>query len=120
MCKTPDELHGHPMIGNSWEGFTIEQIIGILPQDWQPFFYRTGAGAEIDLIIAASGKTPIAFEIKYSSRPKPGRGFWIALEDLKCRKGYVVYPGTESYPLAKNVFTLPTADIEKIVSDLKT
>jgi predicted AAA+ superfamily ATPase len=112
--KTIEDLHGHPSLGSSWEGFVVEQILGILPEGWQAYFYRTGAGAEIDLILFDSKHKPIAIEIKYSMSPKVDRGFWNAFEDLSCKKGYVLYPGTESYPLGKTVFTWPVKELAKI------
>lgn len=114
MIGTLDDLQGHPLLGHSWEGFVIEQITGLLPENWEYYFYRTSAGAEIDLVLLPAGRNPIAVEIKYSSSPKVERGFWNAFEDLKCRRGYVVYPGKESYPIGKNVYTLPLEEVEKI------
>jgi predicted AAA+ superfamily ATPase len=111
--RTTEDLHGHPSLGSSWEGFIVEQILGILPERWQAYFYRTGAGAEIDLVLFDSKHKPVAIEIKYSVSPKVDRGFWNAYEDLSCKKGYVVYPGIESYPLGKNVVTLPVKDLAK-------
>jgi predicted AAA+ superfamily ATPase len=113
--KTLDDLQGHPMMGNSWEGFVVEQIIGILPENWDFYFYRSNAGAEIDLILIESHENPIAVEIKYSSAPKVSRGFWNAYEDTNCKKGYVVYPGKDSYPLGQDVVTLPITNIEEII-----
>jgi hypothetical protein len=112
--RTYEDLHSHPSLGSSWEGFIVEQVIGILPERWQAYFYRTGAGAEIDLVLFDSKHKPIAIEIKYSMSPKIERGFWNAYEDLSCKKGYIVYPGAESYPLSKNVFTLPVKDLSKL------
>ena len=112
--RTIEDLHSHPSLGSSWEGFIVEQILGILPERWQAYFYRTGAGAEIDLVLFDSKHKPIAIEIKYSLSPKLERGFWNAYEDLYCQKGYVVYPGAESYPLSKNVVTLPVKDMAEI------
>lgn len=112
--KTIEDLHGHPSLGSSWEGFIVEQVMGILPERWQAYFYRTGAGAEIDLVLFDSKHKPTAIEIKYSMSPKLERGFWNAYEDLSCKKGYVVYPGAESYPLGKNVVTLSLKDLANI------
>ena len=112
--RTINDLQSHPSLGSSWEGFIVEQIMGILPERWQAFFYRTGAGAEIDLALFDNKYKPIAIEIKYSMSPKLERGFWNAYEDLSCRKGYVIYPGTESYPIGKNVFTLPAKELAKV------
>jgi predicted AAA+ superfamily ATPase len=86
----------------------------VLPERWQIYFYRTGEGAEIDLVLFDSKHKPVAIEIKYSISPKVDRGFWNAYEDLSCKKGFVVYPGIESYPLGKNVVTLPVKDLAEI------
>lgn len=111
-----ENLQGHPSVGRSWEGFVIEQILGIIPKGWQAFFYRTGAGAEIDLLLINGKNEPIAIEIKYSASPTTSRGFWNAFNDLSCKKGFIVYPGEESYPLGKNVYTLPIKNIIKILN----
>jgi predicted AAA+ superfamily ATPase len=86
----------------------------ILPERWQAYFYRTGAGAEVDLVLFDGKHKPTAVEVKYSMSPKLERGFWNAYEDLSCRKGYIGYPGTESYPLGKNVSTLSVKDLAKV------
>lgn len=109
-----DDLTAHPVLGASWEGFVIEQILARLPAGVQAYYYRTAVGAEIDLILVSGTEPPVAVEIKYASAPKPARGFWQAFADLGCRRGYVVYPGAESYPLAENVITLPVGELDKI------
>jgi len=114
--STLDDLHGHPSLGSSWEGFVVEQILKILPERWQAYFYRTGAGAEIDLVLFDGHHNPVAVEIKYSMSPKLERGFWNAYEDLSCKKGFVLYPGEESYPLGRNVATLPAKKLAEIFS----
>ncbi len=113
--KTIDELYGHPVQGTSWEGFIIEQIAGILPEDTPIYFYRTAAGAEVDLIIMDNKNRPLPVEIKLSLTPRPEKGFWIAYDDLKCKRGFVIYPGEESYPLGKGVYTVSVKEIEKMI-----
>ena len=113
--STLDSLYGHPAVGSSWEGFVIEQIIGILPKSWQFFFYRSSSGAEIDLMLIDNKKAPIAVEIKYSLSPQAAKGFWNSYRDLNCRKGFIVYPGSETYPLEKDVFALPLKSIVDII-----
>lgn len=108
------DLQSHPFLGASWEGFVVEQTIGIIPDDWRAFFYRTIAGAEIDLLLFDEENNPIAVEIKYSASPKLSKGFWLAYNDLSCRRGFVVYPGDESYPLGDNVRTLPIRELQSI------
>jgi len=114
--RTMEDLQGHPSLGNSWEGFVIEQIIGLIPENWEYYFYRTGAGAEIDLLLFDSRNKPVAVEIKYSLSPKITKGFWQAYKDLSCKMGFIIYPGEESYPLGNNVFTLPLKHIMRIAS----
>ncbi len=113
--KTLKDLQDHPSVGSSWEGLIIEQVLGILPEDWQGFFYRTSAGAEIDLLLLDDQNKPIAIEIKYSAGARVSRGFWSAFEDLSCTKGFVIYAGEEFYPIKKNVYALPLKDMEMIV-----
>ena len=92
------ELYGHPVFGASWEGWCIEQIIAQLPL-WQPFFYRSSSGEEIDLILI-KGEKRLAFEIKASLTPHLSRGFPDTLEMLKPEHIRVVCPMTDpGYPI---------------------
>ena len=116
--KTFDDLQAHPVVGSSWEGFVIEQIAGILPENTPLYFYRTGSGAEIDLLFFDRKNRPIAIEVKYSLSPKAEKGFWMACEDLSCKKGFIVYPGKESYPIGRNIFALPVKELSKIAKEL--
>jgi len=109
-----EDLRAHPIAGSSWEGYVIEQIMGMVPREWQAHYYRTSAGAEIDLLLHDRRSRPIAVEIKLSATPQVTKGFWTALEDLSCKKGYVVYPGKERYPIAENVAALPLNDLAEI------
>lgn len=97
-----DDLNGHPIAGLSWEGFVIEQILAAIPPLTTAGFYRTAAGAELDLVVEQAGQR-IGFEIKLSTAPAVSRGFWNACEDLGLARAYVVAPVLESYPLAANV-----------------
>lgn len=112
---TIEDLRSHPIAGSSWEGFVIEQLLGRIPRDWQAHYYRTSAGAEIDLLLHDRRNRPVAVEIKYSMTPQVTKGFWIAMDDLSCKKGYVVYPGDDAYPIAENVSALPLTDMDKIL-----
>lgn len=100
--RSLDDLNGHPVAGQSWEGFVIEQILATLPPLATSGFYRTSAGAELDLVVEQAGRR-IGFEIKLSTAPTVSRGFWNACEDLGVSRAYVVAPVLESYPLAENV-----------------
>ncbi len=107
---TVRDLQGHPIAGSSWEGFVVEQVAAQLPADAQLSFYRTAVGAEIDLVIEHRGRT-VAVEIKFSSAPKPARGFWQALQDLGIERAFVVAPVTRRYPLAPGVEALPLQEL---------
>lgn len=109
-----DGLLGHPVLGASWEGFVIEQISATLPTGWQPFFYRTASGAEIDLVLVKPGSAPVAVEIKAGTAPVLERGFHTAFADLGCQRGFCIYNGTEEYPLARNVIALPPDRIHRV------
>jgi len=113
-----DDLQAHPVVGSSWEGFVIEQIAGILPENTPLYFYRTSAGAEINLVIFDRKNQPLAVEIKYSLSPKLEKGFSIAFEDLSCKRGFIVYPGEEYYSLKKDVFALPVKRLSEIASEI--
>jgi predicted AAA+ superfamily ATPase len=102
-----DELAGHPVVGHSWEGYIVEQLITRMPRGWQVYFYRSVTAAEIDLVFLDARQRTIAVEVKYSSSPAVPRGFWNALEDLKCEQAYVIYPGNDTYPLRPKVQVLP-------------
>jgi hypothetical protein len=111
---TLEDLLGHPALGASWEGFVIEQIIAAL-DPVEVGFYRTSAGAEIDLVMKLRGQSrPIGVEVKYSSAPKPTKGFWHALDDLDIERAFVIYPGKDNYPLDRRVTVWPAADIPKL------
>jgi predicted AAA+ superfamily ATPase len=114
---TLEQLHAHLSAGASWEGFVIEQIIRLIPSSWQYYFFRTNAGAEIDLLLLDKTNRLMAVEVKYSLSPKIARGFWNAYEDLACKKGFVVYPGDESYPLGKNVFALSIKELGRMTDE---
>jgi predicted AAA+ superfamily ATPase len=111
---TVRQLQGHPAAGASWEGFVIEQVVATLPAGWPIGFYRTAAGAELDLVVEGPAG-PIGVEVKFSATPKPAKGFWQALRDLGIRRAYVVAPVARRYPLAPGVEALPLRDVADIV-----
>ena len=98
-----EALLGHPVAGASWEGFVIEALISAAPEGTVPSFYRTSAGAEIDLLLSQPGGRSWAVEVKRSLSPKPERGFHIACADLDPERKFVVYPGAETFPIGHGV-----------------
>lgn len=99
-----NSLSGHPVVGTSWEGFVIENLLSDLPYRTQSNFYRTAAGAEVDLVLEFPGKSEIwAIEIKRALSAKPKKGFYHACEDIQPHKSFVVYAGDERYPISEGV-----------------
>ena len=111
---TVRDLQGHPIAGASWEGFVVEQVAAHLRPSAQLGFYRTAAGAEIDLVIE-DGLHKIGIEIKFSAAPKPTKGFWEALKDLRIEKAYVVAPVRQRYPLATGVEVVPVSALPELL-----
>lgn len=96
--ETHDALLGHPVVGPSWEGFVIENLLAVAPARTRASFYRTARGAEIDLLLELGGQAGTwAIEIKRGLSAPTEKGFHIALDDLQPAKAFVVYSGTERY-----------------------
>jgi len=98
-----DDVLGHPVVGPSWEGFAIESLIAAAPDGTEAGFFRTSAGAEIDLVLTLPGHAPWAIEIKRSLAPKVDRGFHHACEDLEPERRVVVFPGEGAHPLSAEI-----------------
>jgi predicted AAA+ superfamily ATPase len=94
-----EQLLGHPQAGNSWEGFVIQQILSVIPGSIQPYFYRTAAGAEIDLLLIKGNNMAYAIEIKLSVAPQLARGNTEAILHLQPGRRLVVAPVKHRYPL---------------------
>lgn len=95
---TQEALLGHPVVGGSWEGFCIENLIAAAPRGTEASFYRSSAGAEIDLLLKLPGGTLWALEVKRTTRPKVTRGFHIAADDLAVDERILVYAGEREVP----------------------
>jgi predicted AAA+ superfamily ATPase len=105
-----EQLLGHPVVGASWEGFAIEQLIASAPAEWTAWFYRSAGGAEIDLVFE-NARGRYAIEIKRSLTPVPSKGFAQACDDLSVRKRYLVYPGTTRFPHDAQTEFVPLRDL---------
>lgn len=112
--ENTEDLLGHPIAGASWEGWCIEQILGIMP-DWRPSFYRTSSGEEIDLIIER-GRKRLAFEFKASMSPKVSRGFQGTLSVLQPDHTWIVAPVQEPYPKYPGV---TVTNIKEVLQDIQ-
>lgn len=107
--ESKETLLSHPVVGASWEGFVIENLLACAPANVQGYFYRTAGGAEVDLLLAWPGGELWAIEIKRSLSPKVERGFHSACDDLMPARKLVVYPGNEPFPLGHDVQATPLA-----------
>lgn len=112
-----NSLSGHPVVGASWEGFVIENLLSCLPYRTQSNFYRTVAGAEVDLVLEFPGKSEIwAVEIKRARSAKPKRGFYFACEDIQPHKSFVVYAGEERYSISEGVDAISLPEILQLLT----
>ena len=110
-----DDLFGHPVAGASWEGWVVEQALAASGAHTGASFFRTAAGAEIDLVLERPRGKRIALDIKLSSAPKPSQGFWSGIADIRPSAAYVVYPGKERYSLGQGVEALPVSMLSKVL-----
>ena len=100
--STFDRLMGHPVLGSSWEGFVIENIIQNLPNTWRYSYYRTSSGEEVDLVLENAENEVWAVEIKRSVAPSLKPSFHKACEDIGALKKYVLYNGLEQFPMGND------------------
>ena len=98
-----DDLLANPIVGKSWEGFVIEQIVGGLKGRLDIAFFRTHAGAEVDLILHKGQKIVSMIEIKLGLAPKISKGFYNAKKDLNHPPAWIIYSGKERYPIATGI-----------------
>ncbi len=113
--ETREALLGHPVVGGSWEGFCIENLIAAAPRGTEASFYRSSAGAEIDLILKLPGGVLWAIEVKRTTSPKVTRGFHIAADDLDVAERLLVYAETREVPGQGGLRAMPlSAAIDRL------
>lgn len=110
QATTYDALLGNPIVGASWEGYVIEQIRRVVGTEWLFYYYRTHAGAEIDLLLLTPSGQKVAIEIKLSNAPTVSKGFYSSLDDIKPDYAFVIIPTAESYPKANNIWVCNLTD----------
>jgi predicted AAA+ superfamily ATPase len=109
--RTSVDLLGHPVAGGSWEGFVHQQIATLNNGQFRIYFYRTSAGAEIDILLQFDDGELWAIEVKSGFVPSARRGFYEAIQDLSPKRAVVVYGGTDRYPLRDRVEGLSVRDL---------
>lgn len=115
--RSMDTLLSHPVIGGSWEGFVVENLLVNAPENATGYFYRSSGGAEIDLLIVFGDGDRWAIEIKRSHKPNVDRGFHEACSDTHPSRRFLVYPGQHRYPLGSGIEAVPLGDL---VHELRT
>ncbi len=101
------DLLAHPVVGGSWEGWIIENLLACVPPQTQASYYRTAVGAEIDLLLELPGNRVWAIEIKRSSAPTVSRGFHVACDDVAATRRIVVSSANAKFPMAGGIEHVP-------------
>ncbi len=112
-----DALLSHPVVGPSWEGFVIENLLSIAGDAVSGHYYRTSGGAEIDLLLHFPDGRLWAVEVKRTLSPKASRGFHSACADLNPERRLIAYPGNEAFPLGHGVEAVPVPELARMLRD---
>lgn len=113
-----DDVLVHPVVGGSWEGWVLDNLLAVLPEGTQAFFYSSSAGAEVGLVLELPREQRWAIEIKRSSAPAVSRGFHTASDDIRVSSRFVVYAGVNAYPLSADVEAISLAQLQQRLMDL--
>ena len=111
-----DAVLGHPVAGGSWEGFVLENLLAVAPERVKAWFYRTAAGAEVDLVLEMPSGSRWAIEIKRGLAPKLDKGFHHAREDLEPERSFVVYSGDDRYPRGEGVEAIGLGELASLLA----
>lgn len=108
-------LEVHNLRGHTWENFLTESSIARFTREYPGLrygFWRTLAGAEVDLIIEYNG-TVVPIEIKLHTSPVASdlRGLFNCIGDLDCRYGIVLHGGTATYTIEEKVRAVPASEL---------
>jgi len=114
--STIDDVLSHPVAGGSWEVWVIENLLAVAPHGTQPSYYRSAAGAEIDLVLELPDLQRWAVEIKRSSAPAVSRGFHTAATDIGAARHYVVHGGQDSFALPSGVQAVPPGELMRALA----
>ena len=104
-----DALLSNPVLGKSWEGFVLENIHAVLTHGAHTYFYRTAAGAEIDLVVQMPNADVWAIEVKHGVAPKLGKHFNQTCQDIGATHKFVVYGGDEEFGVGNDVTVISLA-----------
>ena len=101
--NTPDNLSNSVLIGASWEGYVLEQIIQLLDENISPYYYRTHHGSECDLVLERGNQIIAVLEVKYSNSPVVSKGFSISIADLASKRNFIITPSSDDYHVRKDI-----------------
>jgi len=114
-----DTLLSHPVLGASWESWVIENLLALAPPGCEAYFYRSAAGAEIDLLVQRPGGERWAIEVKRSLSPKLERGFHAACADVQPTHKWLVYPGEVRYRIGPDVWAVSPTELAQGLASLQ-
>ncbi len=116
MLETATDVERHPILGASWEGFAMQQVIqrlGARPEEC--FFWSTHAGAQLDLFVVR-GNTRLGFDFKRTETPKRTKSMHAARTTLGLDRLDVVYGGRHTWDMGEQTRALP---LSRILDDLE-
>ena len=114
-----EELLRHPMLGNLWEGYVIEDIMNVLKDEFRFYFYRTADGTECDLLIFKGNQCLAAVDGKFSPSPKRTKSMTIAMKDLQAKKAFYIVPECpETYVIGENQYVTTPWQITDIIRSI--
>ncbi len=112
-----EDLWGHPVIGYSWEGFVIENILSVISSQWIYSYYRTTVQTEIDLILEGPGRAVWAIEVKSGVAPRLPNGFHDACQDIQATRKFVIYRGEDVYPMSNGTTAMPLIHFLRLLEE---
>lgn len=97
-----EALLSNPVLGKSWEGFVVENLLSVCAGKVEPYFYRTATGVEVDLVLRFADGQVWAIEIKHGSAPRIKESFHMASSDIEATHKFIVYGGEDEFPVGQN------------------
>ncbi len=110
-------LLGHPRVGASWEGFALEQVLRAV-RPAEAYFWATHGGAELDLLFTHRGRN-YGVEVEFNEAPTATRSMHVALQELKLRHLWIVYPGSESFLIDQQITAWPLQQVADLPAELR-
>ena len=108
-----DDVLSHPSAGASWEGFVIEQLIAAAGPQWQPLYFPSATGMEVDLVIERGGRVDTIMAIRRKTAPVASAGLHAAITTLKPKAAYVVHIGDATWPIPGGITAISVASLMK-------